>query len=405
MSSKNQRILIISANGDDPTTGYATRVLQVAATLKAAGNDVKLVRFYPFHHPRSWKTTTEDTGIALLEIPMPPMSRFFIARWATVVLANIITYLLAKIWRAGALQAESHDAALIALWIKWLPIPVMVDVHGAAPEEAEFLDRQTKTCKSRRWLHYAEQLIVTKSHTHFVVSNQMVQHLAAKHRGVCSQAKILPIGVNLDYFPKLDTYKQKINLGIDPSKRVIAYCGGDQKYQCLEEMASFLKLVSGFLNLHVLVISKSTAAFERAFEPIKCTKTFVSADHQSVHQYLNAADYGLLIRRDELLNRVSCPTKFAEYLACGLAVITTPWAGHGPDIVAQYHAGLVINPLQIETDELKYFFTRKFDRKYLRSIAVENLDWKRASQTLTESFETLGNIPTESQPFSTRNPI
>ncbi|MEY4588599.1 MAG: hypothetical protein RL497_675 [Pseudomonadota bacterium] len=382
----NKRILIISANGDESTTGYATRVLEIAKTLKNSGNTVKLLRFFPFHHPRSWNKNAQELGIELSELPMPPMSRFSLFRWATVILANLLTYIVAKIWRADALQAESHDAALIALWIKWYAIPVLVDIHGAAPEEAEFLDRHSKKAKNRSWLQLAEKLIVEKSDIHFVVTQEMINHLQSKHTKIKSQAKILPVAVNLEFFPLLDTIQAKNNLGIPPDKTVVAYCGGDQNYQCLDDMKTVLEKLCGITNLHILVISKSTEKFSTMFSSLPCSKTYVSANHDEVHKLLNAADYGLLIRRNELLNHVSCPTKFAEYLACGLAVLTTPWAGHGPSIVQHYKAGLVLDPDAIDCKALEQLLQQRPDRSSLRKIATDNLSWSKASQTLIKCY-------------------
>lgn len=382
----NKRILIISANGDEPTTGYATRVIQVAKTLAEHGHTVRLVRFYPFHHPRSWVKTLENSGIKLTEIPMPPMSRYALSRWTTVLAANLLTYLLAFFWRADALQAESHDAALIALWIKWYKIKVVVDIHGAAPEEAAFLDKQTNQSKDRRWLEQAEKLIVEKSDVHFVVSQSMIEHLKTKYTIIKSIARILPISVDLKLFPCTDSNAAKSALNIDPEKIVVAYCGGDQNYQCLTEMHKVLKMLSSIANLHILILSKSTQHFAALLDDIPCSKTYKSAAHHEVHRYLNAADYGFLIRRDELLNRVSCPTKFAEYLACGLAVITTPWAGHGPEIVEQNNAGIVIDPDTVTPQLLTKLLAQPIDRKRMRQIVVQQLSWSQTSQNLTNSY-------------------
>ena len=46
-------------------------------------------------------------------------------------------------------------------------------------------------------------------------------------------------------------------------------------------------------------------------------------DSNIVTKYLMAADYGLLIRNQSITNSVSFSTKFAEYLSCGLKVITS----------------------------------------------------------------------------------
>ncbi|MBX7187690.1 MAG: glycosyltransferase [Vicinamibacteria bacterium] len=46
-----------------------------------------------------------------------------------------------------------------------------------------------------------------------------------------------------------------------------------------------------------------------------------------VARWLNAADVGLLLRDPHPLNRVACPTKFAEYVLSGLSVVTSDEIG------------------------------------------------------------------------------
>ena len=40
-------------------------------------------------------------------------------------------------------------------------------------------------------------------------------------------------------------------------------------------------------------------------------------EFEEVNRYLNAADIGILIREDIVMNNVASPTKFAEYLMAG----------------------------------------------------------------------------------------
>ena len=45
--------------------------------------------------------------------------------------------------------------------------------------------------------------------------------------------------------------------------------------------------------------------------------------NKEVYKYLNAADVAFLLRDDVVLNRVASPTKLAEYMFCGLPIIST----------------------------------------------------------------------------------
>ena len=45
---------------------------------------------------------------------------------------------------------------------------------------------------------------------------------------------------------------------------------------------------------------------------------------EDVNNYLNASDFGLLIREDNHANNAGSPTKFAEYAMTGLQIISSP---------------------------------------------------------------------------------
>jgi hypothetical protein len=44
-------------------------------------------------------------------------------------------------------------------------------------------------------------------------------------------------------------------------------------------------------------------------------------------EYLSAADAGMCFLGDHHSKAASSPTKYGEYLASGLAVVTNPWTG------------------------------------------------------------------------------
>jgi glycosyltransferase involved in cell wall biosynthesis len=53
----------------------------------------------------------------------------------------------------------------------------------------------------------------------------------------------------------------------------------------------------------------------------------VRARPEQMPEYLGAADAGLCFLGDHHSKAASSPTKYGEYLAAGLAVITNPWTG------------------------------------------------------------------------------
>ena len=65
--------------------------------------------------------------------------------------------------------------------------------------------------------------------------------------------------------------------------------------------------------------------------------------HAQVLEVLPAADLGILLRAPSPVNFVSSPTKCGEYLASGVPVLTTAYAGDASRIISETSAGLVLH--------------------------------------------------------------
>jgi len=65
------------------------------------------------------------------------------------------------------------------------------------------------------------------------------------------------------------------------------------------------------------------------------------ADNKEIVRFLNAADYGFLIREDSPINHHASPTKFSEYVLCGLKVIMSDNIGDYSQFVKNHDCGVI----------------------------------------------------------------
>jgi glycosyltransferase involved in cell wall biosynthesis len=110
-----------------------------------------------------------------------------------------------------------------------------------------------------------------------------------------------------------------------------------------------------------------------------------------VPAYLAASDVGFLLRQDNPVNHVASPVKFGEYLASGLAVVTSPKLGDVSRLVVERNLGLLVSPEDIEESAK---LTERFlsaviqDREGYRDrsqqAAAELLDWSKQIATWRE---------------------
>lgn len=339
-----KKITFVCFNADHPRTGYAVRVMENVKELISKGYDVSVLRLVPaFHSSKSWRQMLSSLGVkSIHELPVLPISKYSLLRLLSPYLAFVWFYMHQIRFKSSIVIAEGHEAAGVCLLYKICP--TIVDVHGAVIEEVIFSRKQAGRPFKHivYWLDRFEGWIVDKADGILVVSENMSEYLAKK-------------------WPKLDKSKlaflpvvfsgsnQSIN-----SRRVVSksyrfvYSGGVQAYQCLDETISVfaqIKEVKQDAELHILTPDVDLAK-DKVISQYKYLPEFIrikSVPQSEVGNHLRLADFGFVLRSDDLLNKVSCPTKINEYLAAGLIIICSPFSGHGPSAVSQTGAGVVIS--------------------------------------------------------------
>jgi hypothetical protein len=91
-----------------------------------------------------------------------------------------------------------------------------------------------------------------------------------------------------------------------------------------------------------LILSPSPKAFIKRFAkyglfPDGVSLSVKSASSSEVHTVYRKSKYGIILREDNLVNRVACPTKMVEYISYGLLpILDTPHIGDFADLGLQY---------------------------------------------------------------------
>jgi glycosyltransferase involved in cell wall biosynthesis len=181
------------------------------------------------------------------------------------------------------------------------------------------------------------------------VSEQHADHMVQRFGYPRSRITVAPNGTDTSLFRPDPEARAAIRsqLGLSSETLVLAFCGAVLPWQCVPES---VELFRRFLHLrgnaHLLMITPHldhahTLAGELVDQGL-CS--LVSVPHRDVAQYLAAADLGLLLRRPTPRNAVASPTKFAEYMACGLPTAIGPGVGDYTDLVSSRRLGVVVEP-------------------------------------------------------------
>ena len=180
----------------------------------------------------------------------------------------------------------------------------------------------------------------------FCVSGAMKDRILREYQVPSQHIQVIPTVANTRKFhwdPQLRAAARK-ELGIEDNFALI-YAGSIRAYQLLEVLLDFFRrLQEKRPPLHLLLITPQRAEAEQLVHKTlpPGTYTIRSAGHNEVARWLNAADAGLLLRESNPVNQVAAPTKFAEYLMCGLPVVMTAGIGDFSELARKEKVGIVL---------------------------------------------------------------
>lgn len=129
----------------------------------------------------------------------------------------------------------------------------------------------------------------------------------------------------LFYFsPELrNSVRQKLEIA--PESRTFIYSGSISFFQCFDEsVALFSRVLESDPRAIFLVVTPNHEAAHHALNGIpEQNLRLLSATITDVNGFLNAADFGILLRQNNPVNLVASPVKFAEYCLAGLPIVMT----------------------------------------------------------------------------------
>ncbi len=251
---------------------------------------------------------------------------------------------------------------------------LVVDFHGDSV--AEFIFRN-KFRNSRLIKQFAFEQTKSLEYANYVigVSEGLIKQLEVNTKRTISNYSIISCGVDIDRF--LNSKKNTPVSNLDDKIRV-GYLGGLQKWQNID---AILTLIENLRKLNdniffILYTNNKINSIIKRLDKLGSENYFVkSLDYHEVPSYLTQLDAGLLIRENSILNRVSSPTKIAEYLAAGVPIICTKYSGDYDRSIVHLEQGFVLSDVYIPENELiklnDYLIMIKNDRETCRKLCLE----------------------------------
>ena len=249
-------------------------------------------------------------------------------------------------------HARSHIPATIALRLKQrFGVKMIFDVRGLMAEE--YADaghwrkdsipyRITKTAEGRALA--AADGVVTLTERIWPV---MSQWESLRDRSVAHEVVPCCADLELFRFSREDRDRRRAELGL-PDRFVIVYSGSIDGWYLTENMADFfVTMRKQRPRAHFLWLTP--ARHERVHELMRARGlgesdyTVLASAPRDVPSYLSAGDAGLAFIKPCFSKLASSPTKYAEYLGCGLPLVINEGVGDSDVLITREKVGALVH--------------------------------------------------------------
>lgn len=191
-------------------------------------------------------------------------------------------------------------------------VKFVIDVHGIVPEENNMKGRPIRA----KIFNFVEMLTLKYAEKVIVVTNNMCSHLEKKHNISLSEKKIvLPIFGEIRNENRVKQHSKDIS---------VVYVGGCQVWQNIDlMMSSILRLDDARFKVKLFFPKKDVDMIFSSYPTLSnCVNVVISsANPEEVPNILMNADLGFVLRDDNVVNNVACPTKLIEYMTFGTVPI------------------------------------------------------------------------------------
>jgi glycosyltransferase involved in cell wall biosynthesis len=130
----------------------------------------------------------------------------------------------------------------------------------------------------------------------------------------------------------------------DARRTHLTYLGSGAPWQCLDHVGAIWRALhqrAGDLRFRVISRDRRTRALAHGL-PEGAVEFVAAQDWNMAARFLWQAEGGFMIRQPHLVNQVSYPTKFGEYLAAGAPVIATDVGWDPVELIRRTGCGLVV---------------------------------------------------------------
>jgi hypothetical protein len=339
--------------GNQSNGVFASYVTEVCKYINAEfKTNIKVVSFVSIRNFRITRSDRKKMYPNSIILPMFP--RMVNWRFNIVLLVFVWPFIGKK-----NIIALSPIAANLALQLKKIKFAkkVIYDAEGATAAEWNEYD-VVGNGFLKKTIYGIEKKAVNESDFRRTVSSKMIDYWKDTFQYTADEQVVIPCSLNSIFMKELSSTEkiaqQKTAHGYSGKDVIIVYSGSSAQWQSFEIIAAFLENVFG-ANEHVKLLMLTDAAPNHIFFKQYASRITIRwVNYNEVPGLLEMCDYGILMRESSTTNKVAAPTKFAEYLSCGLKVLISPGIGDYSDFVLKHNCGYLVTSKEKFNKPLSY---------------------------------------------------
>lgn len=406
----DRKVLFIATSANaEHGRGGRRRVVDVAVQTRRKGFAPHILCFLSFEQvlrgPRFWRdgraSLSAEANCPVRYAPMLPLTRFWLLERLNQLWCGLVCWWVSLRTGCQMLYGHGTRAAGIALIAKRLRkgVRVIVDAHGVGSAEYAYAKAASPDDLQLHRLQKDEQRVLSLADKVIFVSDRMRAYFEGVIKRDFNDARVIPCAVDAAILPNSDNrdlMREKFGL---KDRFVVAYVGSAVAYQQPRQMVRlFSQLRKLMPEAFFLGVTQSPQVFRDLLGEFTVPEQdfmLTSLPHDQVMGTLQMGDVGLLLREESLLNQVSSPTKFGEYLLTGLPVLLTPSVGDYAVMAQRKGVGHLVDldDMQVDQDLMDFLRSIQSNRAdYLnrcRSFAQNDLSWEHYGKVLAKLFEDL----------------
>lgn len=205
----------------------------------------------------------------------------------------------------------------------------------------------------KKFLIDADGLVILTQNIKDYLENS--KYLPLKHKRKKQNIQVIPCCVDIKKFASDSSVTEKLREKFNLSQKfVFLYIGSLGTWYLLDEMIDFFLVAKTLINnAHFLILTHTGKDIvEHSCKRKGLSFADVTIKHvesEKMPEHIKLGHIGMFFIKPVLSKRSSCPTKFAEYLACGLPVVINSGIGDTSTIVEKNKLGVVVRSFRRES--------------------------------------------------------